>query len=147
MGESHRVPIARAHLDWPHRHSGAIVKLQPKRPPGRADRKGAAYASEIVQLRVAGYTYEAIREAFAELGIELTESTLRREVRRQQKRVDGTMPDLRSPSPASHDPALPEAQTLTAAPPPSNAATGREVAEAFFNAHPSNPLFSTKETS
>jgi len=26
-------------------------------------------------------------------------------------------------------------------------ATGREIAEAFFNAHPSNPLFPTQETS
>lgn len=123
------------------------MKLQPKRPPGRVDRKGAAYVSEIVQLRSDGYTFEAIREALAELGIQLSESALRREVRRQQKRVVRTMPGLRPPSPDSHDPALPDAQTVTPAPAPSIAAASREMAEAFFAAHPSNPLFPTEETS
>ena len=52
------------------------MQLQPKRPPGRADRKAAAYASEIVRLRGEGYTYEAIREALAEVGIELSECAL-----------------------------------------------------------------------
>jgi len=117
------------------------VQLQPKRPPGRADRKAAAYASEIVRLRAEGYTYEAIREALAGVGIELSESALRREVRRQQKRVVRTVPDVRPPS------ALPAPQTLAAGPPPSTGATGREIAEAFFTAHPSNPLFPAKETS
>ena len=48
------------------------MQLQPKRPPGRADRKAGAYASEIVRLRAEGYTYEAIREALVEVGIELS---------------------------------------------------------------------------
>jgi hypothetical protein len=54
------------------------VHLQPKRRPGRADCKAAAYAAEIVRLRAEGYTYEAIREALAEVGIELSECALRR---------------------------------------------------------------------
>jgi hypothetical protein len=122
------------------------VQLQPKRPPGRADRKAAAYASEIVRLRAEGYTYETIRQALADVGIELSESALRREVRRQQKRVVRATPGSRSPS-ATEGLSLPAPQAPATGPPPSIGATGREIAEAFFNAHPSNPLFPTKETS
>lgn len=111
------------------------MQLQPKRPPGRADRKAAVYASEIVRLRTEGYTFEAIREALADVGIELSESALRREVRRQFKRVVRGMPVVRAPSQGADGP------------PPSIGATGREIAEAFFKAHPSNPLLPTKETS
>jgi hypothetical protein len=100
-----------------------------------------------VQLRADGYTYEAIREALAELGIALSESTLRREVRRQQKRLVCTMPDVRSPSRMPDDSTLPEPPGPPIRVPPSSGATGREIAEAFFNANPSNPLFSSKETS
>ena len=42
-------------LDWLCCDCGAIVQLQPKRPPGRADRKAAAYTSEILRLRAEGY--------------------------------------------------------------------------------------------
>ena len=122
------------------------MQLQPKRPPGRADRKAAAYTSEIVRLRTEGYTFEAIREALADVGIELSESALRREVRMQQKRVVRGMPGVRAPSQGADGPALPVPQSLASVPPPI-AVTGREVAEAFFNSHPSNPLFPAKEAS
>jgi hypothetical protein len=125
------------------------VQLQPRRPPGRSDRKAAAYASEIVRLRAEGYTFEAIREALAAVGIELSESALRREVRRHQKRSVRAAPDVRSPPQALHASAVvaavPVPQGSTAKPQPT-VTTGREIAEAFFNAHPSNPLFPTQET-
>jgi tRNA C32,U32 (ribose-2'-O)-methylase TrmJ len=57
------------------------VELQPKRPPGRIDRKAAHYAADIARLRSAGYTYEAIREALADVGLAVSTSALRREVR------------------------------------------------------------------
>ena len=123
------------------------MQLQPKRPPGRADRKAAAYASEIVRLRAEGYTYEAIREALAEVGIELSECALRREVRRSERLA------ARSSSAVGSTSKAPDAQSpsldrpLATVPPPSKSATGREIAEEFFNANPSNPLFSTKESS
>ena len=116
------------------------MRLRPKRPPGRVDRKAAAYASEIVQLRAEGYTYEAIREALTEFGIEVSEGTLRREVRRQQRNLH-TLPSVRLPSQTPND------VTRPAGAPSSMLATGREIAEAFFDAHPSNPLLPTKETS
>lgn len=125
------------------------MQLQPKRPPGRADRKAAAYATEILRLRAEGYTYEAIREALVDVGIELSESALRREVRRRHQRGVRAEPDVRPPSqPPSQAPdvlARPVPQPVATGPPPSTSATGREIAEAFFTAHPSNPLFPSQE--
>lgn len=123
------------------------MQLQPKRPPGRVDRKAAAYAAEIVRLRAEGYTYEAIREALAEVGIDLSECALRREVRRHERRVVGAPPDARPPSPVPATPSLSVKRPLATGPPSSTNPTGREIAEAFFNANPSNPLLPTKESS
>lgn len=123
------------------------MQLQPKRPPGRVDRKAAAYAAEIVRLRAEGYTYEAIREALAEVGIELSECALRREVRRSERRTVGGSPDVRPVSRAPAAPPVSVARLLATGPPSSTKATGREIAEAFFNANPSNPLLPTKESS
>jgi hypothetical protein len=119
------------------------VQLQPKRPPGRADRKAAAYAAEILRLRAEGYTYESIRQALADVGIQLSESALRREVRRQHKRVACVVPGERPPPPMHVAPTLPLPQTIAKVPPPG--LTGREHAEAFFNAHPSNSLLRSQE--
>lgn len=118
--------------------------LQPKRPPGRADRKAAAYASEIARLRVEGYTYGAIREALAEVGIQLSESALRREMRRLQHVVP--------PFALAHVPTTtrdlltrPGTQKQATGPPSAPDKCGRDIAEAFFDAHSSNPLFPTKD--
>ena len=59
------------------------MQLQPKRQPGRTDRKAAAYVAEVLRLRAEGYSYEAIREALADVGIAVSTSALRREVRRR----------------------------------------------------------------
>lgn len=144
--ESHRGRRDAWRIDWSHRDCGATVQLQPRRPPGRADRKAAAYGAEIVRLRTEGYTYDSIREALADVGIELSASALRREVRRQQTRLDaaaaGVRPPWRVPAPLA--PPVPRA--LATGSPPSTGTTGREIAEAFFDAHPSNPLFRSRET-
>ncbi|MFG6490508.1 hypothetical protein ACG04R_27840 [Roseateles sp. BYS78W] len=122
------------------------MQLQPKRPPGRIDRKAALYALEICQLRSAGYTYEAIREALRDVGIELSTSTLRREVRRlprlQQARHDAApyAPPIQARSPAPPPP--PDARPTL---PPTT--RGRDAAEAFFKANPSNPLMRNQEMS
>lgn len=120
------------------------MELQPKRQPGRVDRKAAAYASEIARLRSAGYTYEAIREAMAGVGIELSTSALRREVRRLR------MPAARAPwgpepgsRPANTVP--PSAPAPASRPVAPAGSSSRELAEAFFDAHPSNPLLRTKD--
>lgn len=120
------------------------MELQPLRQPGRADRKAAVYASEIVRLRRTGYTYEAIREALAAIGVELSTSALRREVRRLQTRPASAQPEPRRA-------ALTVVNTPPASPtPPPHAgvplrSTSRDLAESFFNAHPSHPLIRTPE--
>jgi hypothetical protein len=125
------------------------MKLHPRRPPGRVDRKAAAYASDIAELRGAGYTYEAIREALLDVGVVASTSALRREFHRQRTR------DLRSSlrtapgppepcAPPTARPSLPPAQD-----PPQHLVaggmSGRDVAESFFNAHPSNSLLKSQE--
>ncbi|MCB2022174.1 MAG: hypothetical protein KDG44_15375 [Burkholderiaceae bacterium] len=120
------------------------MQLQPRRERGRCDRKAAAYAAEIIRLRREGYTFEAIREALIDIGVELSEATLRREVRRRQQPAD---PSGSTVPPAS----LVSVRTTTApsmmpatAPTTRTGTSGREIAEAFFNANPSNPLLRTK---
>ena len=139
--------MARTHLDCSCRYCGATVQLQPKRPPGRADRKAAAYACEILRLRAEGYTYDTIREALADVGIELSESALRREVRRQQQLAVRPAPSVRTPVLVPEAASLPVLQAVATRPPPAPGTSGREIAEAFFNAHPSNPLFPRQESS
>lgn len=122
------------------------MQLQPRREPGRRDRKAAAYAAEIVRLRAEGYTFEAIREALADVGIQLSESALRREVRRQRRSADRTPSGVR---PGSRTPAIAPASSPPASVAAGSAPTsssGREIAEAFFNANPSNPLLRAKES-
>lgn len=119
------------------------MELQPKRQPGRTDRKAAAYASEIGRLRGDGYTYEAIREALADVGIELSTSALQREVRRLRVRSSGVSPGLQEASRKAANTASPTSPAPVSAPPLSS--SSRDIAEAFFNAHPSNPLLRAKE--
>lgn len=57
-------------------------RLAPKRPPGRWHGKARAFAGEIGRLHAEGYTFEAIREALAEAGVMVSNSTVQREVAR-----------------------------------------------------------------
>jgi hypothetical protein len=120
------------------------VQLQPRRPPGRIDRKAAAYASEICRLRSEGYTYEAIREAMADVGIELSTSALRREVRRfvalPAAATSAPPPAVVRVAPCPpHEP--PPAPTVDPA-----GLSSRDLADAFFEANPSNALRASKDT-
>lgn len=122
------------------------MHLQPRRPPGRVDRKAAGYASEIARLRDDGYTYEAIREAFADIGIALSTSALRREMRRLRSHLAIPAPPARPTlSPASPSP-FPVVQPLAGAADPGGLSS-RDFADAFFNANPSNALRNSKGTS
>jgi hypothetical protein len=132
--EIHRAPSAFIALDWSPRHHGAVMPLQPRRQPGRTDRKAAAYASEILRLRAGGYTYEAIREALADIGIQVSTSALRREMRRHQ--AEKATSSTRSASPSKVSSPLPPSKRLASL----TGTSGREIAEDFFNTHASNPL-------
>jgi hypothetical protein len=123
------------------------MHLQPRRRPGRNDRKAALYAEEILRLRAEGYTYEAIRESLADLGVVLSTSALRREVSRHQPRLDVDSSATRSTSrtfstSAGSTPLAPSVDL----PSRMASASGHQIAEAFFDAHPSNPLLRAKET-
>jgi hypothetical protein len=100
-----------------------------------------------VRLRAEGYTYEAIREALGEVGITLSECALRREVRRHEKRTVGLASDVHPTPQLPPGPRLSVERPLTTGPLLSKDATGREIAAAFFDANPSNPLLATKEKS
>lgn len=120
------------------------MNLQPRRSPGRVDRKAAGYGPEIARLRQAGYTFEAIREALADVGVELSISALRREVGRI-KAVPVPFASSITRAPATKaSTAMP---SLARQLPARSNATGREIAEAFFSAHTSNPLLRQQERS
>jgi hypothetical protein len=108
------------------------------------DRKAAVYASEIARLRHTGYTYEAIREALAAIGVELSTSALRREVRRLQMRPASALPDPRRAALTVVD-ALPASSTPQAHAQVPVRSRSRDIAESFFNAHLSHPLIRTPE--
>lgn len=58
------------------------MRLQPKHPPGHANRKARRYANDIRDLRAEGHTYETIRLALLDAGVSLSHSTVLREANR-----------------------------------------------------------------
>lgn len=124
------------------------MTLAPKLPPGRANRKALQFAVDIHRLRNAGYTFSAIRMALLDAGISVSLSTIKREAARRGTSAmcaQQTGVAHRPPSTTVLMPESPDVPTPRPLVPPG--ASGREIAEAFFSAHPSNPLFPTKETS
>ena len=63
------------------------MKLEPKRPAGRPNRKALAFEAEIARLRSEGYPCEAIWKALLEAGLALSLSAVKREVARLGKRA------------------------------------------------------------
>lgn len=61
---------------------GTESRLTPRQLPGRITRKARAYAPEILRLREAGYSLEAIREALTDAGVKVSRSTVWREAAR-----------------------------------------------------------------
>ena len=125
------------------------MTLAPKLPPGRANRKALQFAVDIHRLRNAGYTFSAIRLALLDAGICVSLSTIKREAARRGACAVAAPQGAVAPramstvaSKAASPDALPARPLLPLGPP---GASGREIAEAFFNAHPSNPLLRNKE--
>jgi hypothetical protein len=129
------------------------VKLVPLRPPGPNARKARAYESDILQLRSQGYTFEAIREALAAAGIQVSNSTVQREVARAAKQRPTMAPAAVSESvkAGAVPPSLPsvtavparEASTGNHVPPDWH--SGRDVAEAYARNRITNPFVRAKE--
>jgi hypothetical protein len=112
------------------------MPLLPRRPAGRANRKALAFVADILRLRAEGHSFEAIRDALADAGVNVNASTVRREVLRCRatpaKPPAAAAPQLGPSAPAR---ALPPAHLVA-----SESRSGREVAELFTRGHISNPL-------
>lgn len=131
------------------------MRLAPKRSPGRSTRKARAFAAEIAQLRAQGYTYEAIREALAEAGVQVSKSTVQREVSRPEAiqpavRVAGVGVRAAAASEAALAPE-PASAPITSAGLHHTAdrnehRSGKDIAEAFLRERITNPLLRAKST-
>jgi hypothetical protein len=129
------------------------VKLVPIRPPGPNARKARAFESDIVQLRAQGYTFEAIREALAAAGIQVSNSTVQREVARATRQRPTAAPTTGSESirVSAVSPALPPVTAVPASEAstgnnlPSDWHSGRDVAEAYTRDRITNPFVRAKE--
>ena len=129
------------------------MRLTPPQPPGRANRKAREFETEIAQLRSEGYTLEAIRQALAAAGIQVSTSAVWREARRAAKASSAQLErDVsgKCPTPQSSPRAPPEAS----GPPSSHGVRGaeparpsKEAAEAFALRHSSNPFIRSKDQS
>lgn len=116
------------------------MRLNPKDPPGRVNRKARAYEGEIVRLRSEGYTCEAIRAALAIAGMVVSLSTVQREAARCSKRrtrVVAKAPGLFAPGDV---PATPASATRASSSLVGDPRTGKEIAAAFFDKRITNRL-------
>jgi hypothetical protein len=121
------------------------VLLTPSLPPGRANRKALRFGADIIRLRQEGYTFSAIRLALLEAGLDVGLTTIKREAARGLPVVASQFPSATHPEPISTARVV-NPQTAGGLH-SRDARTGRDIAEAFFDAHPSNPLFSSQESS
>lgn len=115
------------------------MKLEPKRPPGRPNRKALAFEDEIARLRALGYSCEAIWEVLVEAGLTVSRSSVKREVLRLSRRGPTTFTRaLAVPS---------QGQVVTAQSAASSARTnsrslpGQEFAAEWMDRQIINPLF------
>lgn len=126
------------------------MKLDPKEPPGRSKRKARRFAAEISELRAQGYTFEAIRQALAQAGVQVSNATVQREAARATRLRSQAMPlaPCSRPDPvlqgaAPPTPTIP-AGTTPQRPPDTRTGldlrSAKDIAEAFTKAHISNPL-------
>ena len=124
------------------------MNLAPKHPPGRANRKALAFMAEIHRLRAAGYSFEAIRLALQEAGVQVSRTTVKREAARLPAVVEPAR-QRHASAPASQRPSSTDAPTsfhepTQSLPAPGSYAgdsrSGKEIVEAFMQGRVTNPL-------
>ena len=115
------------------------MKLEPKRPAGRPNRKALAFEAEIARLRSEGYPCEAIWKALLDAGLALSLSAVKREVARLGKRTGVAR---RSAPATAFTPLQASAfQTPVASPSSTTSSpSGKDVAAAWMKDHITNPL-------
>lgn len=116
------------------------VRLIPKHPPGRANRKARAFELEIVRLRTEGYTCEAIRAALVDIGVDVSLSTVQREAARSSKRRSRIGVEEASAASTDRVAATPAPSTRAAAP-AVDPRSGKDIAADFVSKRITNPLF------
>ena len=123
------------------------MQLTPKLPPGRANRKALAFSSEIHRLRASGYSFEAIRLALLDAGVNVSRTTVKREAARRLVVAPIAPQGPGSPPMPALGPSTVTPEQATTAHPPRVAArfigdsrSGREIAAEFMKDRISNPL-------
>ena len=109
-------------------------KLMPRHVPSRRVAKACRYQPEITRLYLEGYTCEAILEALADVGVQVSESTLRRELKRRPlPRLTGTLPAQN----AANTSQLLSGQSMAM----NDERSGKDIAESFIRGRITNPPF------
>lgn len=109
--------------------------LNPSLPPGRLSRKALRYSTEIDRLRRLGYSLEGIRLALAEAGVQVSRSTVQREVARAEATAERPRKPADVGTPVADRQADPQSLAH-----PSDELSARDEAEAFVRRHIHNPL-------
>ena len=120
-----------------------LMNLAPKTPPGRRTRKARAFAAEIGALRAQGYTLDAIREALADVGVQVSRATVSREAARAM--AGNATPAVSASRPLAGGVA--PARSVGAIAPAAGLPSGKDIAEAFARSQSTNPLIRAKEHS
>jgi hypothetical protein len=123
------------------------VRLNPSDPPGRVTRKARAFEAEIARLRSEGYTCEAIRSALADIGVDVSLSTVQREAARCSKRRSRDVAKASGFVAAGDGPVTPASATRASSSLVGDPRTGREIAAAFFEKRVTNPLLRDRSNS
>jgi len=125
------------------------MDLTPKLPPGRANRKALAFAAEIHRLRAAGYSFEAIRLALREAGVDVSRTTVKREAAKMPAVAPAARqchaPQLPPPLPTSAPTVLATLQEPAGTSPVpgsyvGDSRSGKEIVDAFMQGRITNPL-------
>ena len=116
------------------------MQLNPKRPPGRVNRKARAFEHEILRLRSEGYTCEAIRLALADIGVDVSLSTVQREAARSSRQRSPIVPREASLVSRSDAPATSIAPARVSLGLVDHPRSGKEIAADFVSKRYTNPL-------
>ena len=116
-------------------------------PPGRITRKARNFKVEIAQLRAQGYTLEAIRQALAGAGVQVSISTVRREASRHAAPTAVAAAGANAPGVPPASPHQAAATTVASAGLINTAGmpeqpSAKDLAEAFVRTRSTNPLVS-----
>jgi hypothetical protein len=121
------------------------VRLNPKHPPGRVNRRARAFEAEIARLRADGYTCEAIRVALAEIGLVVSLSTVQREARRtKQSTPSASASPISATSAAKLAPSV--APVFLSSPFGADPRSSKEIAADFVSKHVTNPLLRARSS-